>query len=215
VYVLALGSGIKPARQSPVGNHLFPGSPPRAFLGGFPRAVPCSVPGLSAYATKMGVSLLLAILASERRGRPPAGQEPLAAPVGSIPSLPLAPLCKRQAPVRRSRAVAARRGAGGPAALYVAQTGRRRTSSSAPRARRKRRGSPRRPASLAFAHLITGFRESAGSTARAAEHRERHAPLSAETGCSFPASNGPTTKNDPPRRQVAPGGHLIGGNARR
>jgi len=41
---------------------MFPDSPPSALLGRFPWAVPCSVPGLSAYATKMRVSLLLASL---------------------------------------------------------------------------------------------------------------------------------------------------------
>jgi hypothetical protein len=84
VYVLALGSGIKPARQSPVGNHLFPGSPPSAFLGGFPRAVPCSVPGLSAYATKMRGSLLRAQQAVARQRAPLRGTAEIGLAVGAV-----------------------------------------------------------------------------------------------------------------------------------
>ena len=59
-HVLALKSRAEPAHCSPVGNHLFPVSRQRSEHGGIPRTAAGFVPDLSAYATKMRVSFVLA-----------------------------------------------------------------------------------------------------------------------------------------------------------
>jgi hypothetical protein len=60
VHVLTRGSGDKPAHPSPVEKHLFPGSSSIAVRGRIFRVAVRFVPVLSAYATKMRVSLVRA-----------------------------------------------------------------------------------------------------------------------------------------------------------